>query len=85
MGGGGPRVEGRRAQHKVHPTNIISGYKLACREAVRYIKENLAVKTTSLTRAAAPVWGGGGGVGGGATCAKGDADCGVWAPRNPQL
>lgn len=36
------------AQHKVHPTNIISGYKLACREAVRYIKENLAVKTASL-------------------------------------
>lgn len=27
---------------KIHPTTIISGYRLACREACKYIKKNLA-------------------------------------------
>jgi T-complex protein 1 subunit alpha len=36
------------AQHKIHPTNIIAGYKLACRESIKYIKENLALKTSAL-------------------------------------
>ena len=35
-------------QHKIHPTNVIAGYKLACRESIKYIKDNLAIKTSSL-------------------------------------
>uniref|UniRef100_A0A7S1IE80 T-complex protein 1 subunit alpha n=1 Tax=Eutreptiella gymnastica TaxID=73025 RepID=A0A7S1IE80_9EUGL len=36
------------AQHKIHPTNIIAGYKLAARESVKFIKENMTIKTASL-------------------------------------
>lgn len=36
------------AQHKIHPTNIIAGYKLAARESVKFIKEKLAIRTDSL-------------------------------------
>merc|ERR1712198_141037 len=28
-------------KQKIHPTSIISGYRLACKEAVKYIQENL--------------------------------------------
>lgn len=35
-------------QHKLHPTSIISGYRLACREACKYIQENLSMDTTDL-------------------------------------
>lgn len=42
----------KRAQELVmqgiHATNIISGYKLALREAVRYVNENLSAKVESL-------------------------------------
>ena len=31
-------------KYKIHPTSIISGYKLACKEAVRYIQDNLVIK-----------------------------------------
>lgn len=33
---------------KIHPTTIISGYRLACKEACRYIQENLCVGTDEL-------------------------------------
>jgi len=39
-------------QHKLHPTSIISGYRLACREACKYIQENLSMDTTDLDREA---------------------------------
>lgn len=39
-------------KHKVHPTNIISGYKLAAREACKYIQENLAIKVDSIGKEA---------------------------------
>ena len=33
---------------KVHPTTIITGYRLACREACKYMQEQLATKVDSL-------------------------------------
>lgn len=33
---------------KVHPTNIIHGYKIAAKEACRYIEDKLAVPVDSL-------------------------------------
>jgi len=35
---------------KIHPTSIISGYRLAMREACKYIEENLAVDAVALGR-----------------------------------
>lgn len=35
-------------QNKIHPTSVISGYRLACREAVKYINENLALSVDEL-------------------------------------
>ncbi|CEG46302.1 t-complex protein alpha subunit [Plasmopara halstedii] len=35
---------------KIHPTSIIAGYRIAMREAVKYIKENLCVPVDSLGR-----------------------------------
>merc|ERR1712243_446227 len=29
--------------HKLHPTSIISGYRLACREACKYLSDNLTI------------------------------------------
>lgn len=37
-------------KHKLHPTSIISGYRLACREACKYIQEHLAISTSELER-----------------------------------
>uniref|UniRef100_A0A2K5NCS8 T-complex protein 1 subunit alpha n=6 Tax=Cercopithecidae TaxID=9527 RepID=A0A2K5NCS8_CERAT len=37
-------------KQKIHPTSVISGYRLACKEAVRYINENLIVNTDELGR-----------------------------------
>lgn len=39
-------------KHKLHPTSIISGYRLACREACKYITENLSIGTSELDREA---------------------------------
>ncbi|KAL3090839.1 hypothetical protein niasHS_007214 [Heterodera schachtii] len=36
---------------KIHPTNIINGYRLACKEAVRYMTENLSFPVEELDRA----------------------------------
>jgi len=38
-------------KQKLHPTSIISGYRLACREACRYITEQLAISTAELAEA----------------------------------
>jgi len=38
------------AQNKIHPTSIISGYRLACKEAVKYLNEHLCIPTGDLGR-----------------------------------
>lgn len=35
-------------KNKIHPTTIITGYRLACREAVKYMQDQLATKVDSL-------------------------------------
>ncbi|OWF49168.1 T-complex protein 1 subunit alpha-like [Mizuhopecten yessoensis] len=35
---------------KIHPTSIISGYRLACKEACKYIQEHLTINTEELGR-----------------------------------
>lgn len=35
-------------QQKIHPTSIISGYQHACKEACKYIQENLSINTDEL-------------------------------------
>jgi len=35
-------------KQKIHPTSIISGYRLACKEAVKYIQENLTMSVDEL-------------------------------------
>jgi len=37
-------------QQKLHPTTVINGYRFACKEAVRFIQENLAMSTDDLDR-----------------------------------
>ena len=37
-------------KNRIHPTTIITGYRLALREAVRYMNENIAVKVEQLGR-----------------------------------
>ncbi|KAK6920335.1 Chaperonin Cpn60/GroEL/TCP-1 family [Dillenia turbinata] len=37
-------------RNKIHPTSIISGYRLAMREACKYVEEKLAVKVDKLGR-----------------------------------
>ena len=35
---------------KIHPTNVMAGYRLAMRESVKYIKSNLLINTGTLER-----------------------------------
>merc|ERR1719309_547960 len=35
-------------KQKIHPTSIISGYRLACKEACKYLQENLSMDTSDL-------------------------------------
>ena len=35
-------------KQKIHPTSIIAGYRLACKEACKYIQENLTYSVESL-------------------------------------
>ena len=35
---------------KVHPTTIITGYRLACREAVKFMQDQSSIKVESLGR-----------------------------------
>mmetsp|Transcript_16439 Transcript_16439/g.52315 ORF Transcript_16439/g.52315 Transcript_16439/m.52315 type:complete len:544 (-) Transcript_16439:74-1705(-) len=37
-------------RQRIHPTSIISGFRLAMKEAVRYVKENLVIKSDTLAR-----------------------------------
>ncbi|KAG9511103.1 T-complex protein 1 subunit alpha, partial [Fragariocoptes setiger] len=37
-------------ENKIHPTSIISGYRLACKEACKYIQENLTISMNELGR-----------------------------------
>ncbi|UMM16376.1 hypothetical protein L5515_013407 [Caenorhabditis briggsae] len=37
-------------KQKVHPTTIINGYRLACKEAVKYISENISFTSDSIGR-----------------------------------
>ncbi|XP_021925279.1 T-complex protein 1 subunit alpha-like [Zootermopsis nevadensis] len=37
-------------KQKIHPTSIISGYRLACKEACKYIQEHLTVSVEELGR-----------------------------------
>lgn len=37
---------------KIHPTTIITGYRLACREAVKFIQDQLSIKVDSLGKEA---------------------------------
>ncbi|KAM4874527.1 T-complex protein 1 subunit alpha-like [Thomomys bottae] len=37
-------------KQKIHPTSVISGYQPACKEAMRYISENLIINTDELGR-----------------------------------
>lgn len=39
---------GELVRNKIHPTSIIAGYRLAMREAVKYIEKTLAMKTDKL-------------------------------------
>ncbi|KAJ8866917.1 hypothetical protein PR048_032779 [Dryococelus australis] len=37
-------------KQKIHPTTIITGYRIACKEAVRYIQENLTINVDQIGR-----------------------------------
>lgn len=37
-------------KNRIHPTTIITGYRLALREAVKYMNENISVKVDNLSR-----------------------------------
>lgn len=37
-------------QNKIHPTSIIGGYRLACKEACKYVQDNLTVSVDTLGR-----------------------------------
>ncbi len=35
-------------KQKIHPTTVISGYRLACKEAVKYLQEHLSISVSDL-------------------------------------
>ena len=37
-------------KNKIHPTTIITGYRLACKEACRFMQEQLSIKVDILGR-----------------------------------
>ena len=37
-------------RQKIHPNSVIAGYTLACKEAVKYIRENLTIPTAEIGR-----------------------------------
>ena len=37
-------------KNKIHPTSIITGYRLACKEAVKFITEEMSVNVEKLGR-----------------------------------
>ena len=38
------------AKNRIHPTTIITGYRLALREAIKYMQENISIKVDQLGR-----------------------------------
>lgn len=46
-----PGLHCRQVRNKIHPTSIISGYRLAMRESCKYIQDHLALKTDKLGKA----------------------------------
>jgi T-complex protein 1 subunit alpha len=39
-------------KQKIHPTTIITGYRLACKEAVKFMQDQLSIKVDALGREA---------------------------------
>ena len=37
-------------KNKIHPTSVISGYRMACKEAVKYVQEHLTVSSDDVGR-----------------------------------
>ena len=37
-------------RQKIHPNSVIAGYTLACKEAVKYIRENLTIPIAEINR-----------------------------------
>jgi len=37
-------------RQKIHPNSVIAGYTLACKEAVKYIRENLTIPIVEINR-----------------------------------
>lgn len=37
-------------RNKIHPTTVITGYRLACKEAIKYLHDQLASKVETLAR-----------------------------------
>lgn len=44
----------QQVRNKIHPTSIISGFRLAMRESCKYIQDHLAMKTDKLGKARRP-------------------------------
>merc|ERR1712176_1324672 len=42
------RAADELVKQKIHPTTIINGYKLACKESVKFIQDNLSIPATDL-------------------------------------
>uniref|UniRef100_A0A915J0L6 T-complex protein 1 subunit alpha n=1 Tax=Romanomermis culicivorax TaxID=13658 RepID=A0A915J0L6_ROMCU len=37
-------------KQKIHPTIVINGYRIACKEAIKYLQEHLTIPVEDLTR-----------------------------------
>ena len=37
-------------RQKIHPNSVIAGYTLACKESVKYIRENLTIPIADINR-----------------------------------
>ena len=37
-------------RQKIHPNSVIAGYTLACKESVKYIRENLTIPVADINR-----------------------------------
>ena len=45
-----PQRANELVKNKIHPTNVMSGYRLALKESIRYIKSNLLVPGSAIDR-----------------------------------
>ena len=62
-------------RNKIHPTNIISGYRLAMREVRRRMHPELLLRRSSSAQPSAVWW----------PCAQAGAGCTVWLQRTCSL